>query len=202
MGREAEALCHWAGTSGQAHILLESAEIILRGELRARIPRASIRSFRAQDGDLTVEAAAGRLVAELGGTLAESWAAALAKPPPSLAAKLGVGPRNPAFITGDLSDAALADALSGATVAVASDARQIVAVLLSRADLDAALSLAAAHPDLPVWCVYPKGAKADPGDAAVRADFRAAGWMDTKTSAVSDRLTATRYNRAKAPKAR
>jgi hypothetical protein len=202
MGREAEALCHWAGTSGQAHILLESSEIILRGELRARIPRASIRSFRAQDGDLTVDAAAGRLVAELGGTLAESWAAALAKPPPGLAAKLGVGPGNPAFVTGDLSDAALADALSGAIVAAVADARQIVAVLLSRADLDAALSLATAHPDLPVWCVYPKGAKADPGDATVRAGFRAAGWMDTKTSAVSDRLTATRYNRVKAPKAR
>ena len=82
MGREAEALCHWAGTSGQAHILLESSEIILRGEVRARIPRASIRSFKADGGDLTVDAAAGRLVAELGGTLAASWAAALAKPPP------------------------------------------------------------------------------------------------------------------------
>lgn len=202
MGREAEALCHWAGSSGQARILLESAEIILRGEVRARIPRASIRSFRAEDGDLTVDAAAGRLVAELGGTLAESWAAALAKPPPSLAAKLGVGPGNPAFVTGDLSDAPLSGALAGATVAAASDARQIVAVLMSRADLDAALSLAADHPDLPVWCVYAKGAKADPGDAAIRAGFRAAGWMDTKTSAVSDRLTATRYNHTTAPDAR
>ena len=202
MGREAEALCHWAGTSGQAHILLESAEIILRGEVRARIPRASIRSFRADGGDLTVDAAAGRLVAELGGAVAASWAAALAKPPPTLAAKLGVGPGKSAFVTGDLSDAALAEALSGATVAAASDAALIVAVVLSRADLTAAVSLAAAHPVLPVWSVYAKGPRADPGDATVRSAFRAAGWMDTKTSAVSDRLTATRYNRPAAPEAR
>lgn len=202
MGREAEALCHWAGTSGQAHILLESAEIILRGEVRARIPRASIRSFRADGGDLTVDAAAGQLVAELGGAVAASWAAALAKPPPSLAAKLGVGAGKPAFVMGDLSDAALADALSGTTVSAASDAALIVAVLLSRADLDSALALAAALPVLPVWCVYAKGAHADPGDAIIRAAFRAAGWMDTKTSAVSDRLTATRYNRAASPEGR
>ena len=199
MGREAEALCHWAGTSGQAHILLESSEIILRGEVRARIPRASIRSFKADGGDLTVDAAAGRLVAELGGTLAASWAAALAKPPPSLASKLGVGPGTPAFVMGDLSDAALAAALTGAIVATAASARQIVAVLLSPTDLTAALTLAAALSALPVWCVYAKGARADPGDAAVRAAFRATGGMDTKSCAVSDRLTATRYNRPAAP---
>ena len=126
---------------------------------------------------------------------AARWVKAIATPPPSLAAKLGVGPGRPVFAVGAFDDPALAEALSGATTPALEFASQLLAVIENPAQLDSALALARTHPSLALWCVYPKGKAADPGDAAIRAKFRAAGWMDNKTSAVSDRLTATRYGR-------
>lgn len=68
----------------------------------------------------------------------------------------------------------------------------IVAVLTGPGDLEAALAVGQAS-GLQVWCVHGKGADAAVGDAAVRAAFRGAGWVDIKASAVSDALTATLY---------
>ena len=48
---------------------------------------------------------------------------------------------------------------------------------------------------LPLWTVYPKGKAGQFGDTAIRTALRDAGWRDTKSCAVSERLTATRYNR-------
>jgi hypothetical protein len=72
------------------------------------------------------------------------------------------------------------------------DAAVVVAVLTGPADLEAALA-AGRESGLRVWCVHGKGKGAAVGDAAVRAAFRGAGWMDIKASAVSDAFTATLY---------
>ncbi len=45
----------------------------------------------------------------------------------------------------------------------------------------------------PIWLVYSKGAKAAFGERAVREGMRSAGYKDTKVTAVSDTLNATRY---------
>ena len=44
-----------------------------------------------------------------------------------------------------------------------------------------------------VWVVHPKGRDAFPSDGEVRMELRGRGYVDNKTSAVSDKLTATRY---------
>ena len=44
MGRESDAWLGYNGASGAGKILLESTEIILRGAVRARIPRSAITS--------------------------------------------------------------------------------------------------------------------------------------------------------------
>lgn len=47
--------------------------------------------------------------------------------------------------------------------------------------------------DLRVWAVHGRGMSAVVPDAAMRAAFRAVGWMNIKSSAVSEGFTATLY---------
>lgn len=195
MGREAIAQCNWAGQSAEAKVLLESQEIILRGSIKARIARSAITSFSDEGETLRVTTPDGELLAELGAKEAAKWAEALAKPAPSLASKLGVGGEKPAFLLGETRDESLLDALAGHhRVERAENASVVVALIDGEASLDAALELAG-ELGLMLWCVYPKGKAAAFGDSAIRAHLRGAGWMDNKTCAVSERLTATRYGR-------
>jgi hypothetical protein len=129
----------------------------------------------------------------MGATEAARWAAALLKAPPSLAAKLGAGTDSPVYVFGRTDTPELAEAVAGATVPTPALAAQIIAVIETRDDLDGALALSSRNTTLPIWCIYPKGPAASPGDAAIRQAFRAAGLIDTKACAVSERLTATRY---------
>jgi hypothetical protein len=195
MGREAVAVCRWQGDVAEAKILLESQEIILRGDVRARIARGSITGARVDGDDLVVTAAAGELVVELGSIQAAKWAAAILKAPPTLASKLGIDAARRAFVIGTVADATLADALDGATTDVPGEAAVLVAVVLSDAELAAAFAVAETLPTLAVWCVYGKGKAAKTGDGAVRAFMRSRGYVDSKSCAVSGALTATRYGR-------
>ena len=193
MGREAVARCHWQGQVGDARILLESAEIILRGDVRARIPRGDIADIVVDGGMLRLSVAGAPLAIELGAEAAAKWASALRKPLPTLAEKLGVDAAHPAFVIGAVDDAVLAAALSGSTTPVREDAAMLVAVLHDEAALHTALTLARDTPEVPLWFVHPKGKGAAVTDAMVRGVMRGAGFVDNKTSSVSDRLTATRY---------
>lgn len=188
----------WQGQSGRCRVLLESDALILRGEVRARLGRASLGHAVAEGDDLRIATPAGLLVITLGAAAAERWAEALARPLPSLAGKLGVGPDRPALVLGEVDDPALEAALDGARTGDAARAAALVAVVTTPAALDAALDLAAAHPALPLWCIHARGRGAEPSDAAIRARLRAAGMIDTRSSAVSERLTATRYGFPKA----
>lgn len=63
------------------------------------------------------------------------------------------------------------------------------------AALQSAIELHATLPCHLVWIVHPKGPAAVPTDAEVRAAMHQRGWRDSKTSAVSASLTATRYGK-------
>lgn len=193
MGREAEATVSWKGDTGWSRLHLDSTTLTLRGDVRGRIPRADIASVAAVDDDLLLSTPEGRLCASLGAAEAARWAAALLKAPPSLADKLGVAVDRPLYLFGRTDDPDLIEAVSGAAVPTPGLATQIVAVIETQDDLTGTLALSSRNPGLPVWCVYPKGPAARPGDAAIRAAFRASGLIDTKSCAVSERLTATRY---------
>jgi hypothetical protein len=195
MGRETTALVRWQGLEAEAKVLLESSELILRGGVKARFPRDSITNSEAGPSGLTLTIAGAVLHIAMSEVEAVRWAKAISTPPPSLAAKLGVAPDRPVFVQGAAEDPVLAEALEGATAASPDLAYQLLAVIENRAALDQTLNLARSNPALALWCVYPKGKAADPGDTAIRHAFRAAGWMDNKSTAVSTRLTATRYTR-------
>lgn len=192
MGRETICTATWQGATAEVKVLLESTEIILRGDIRARIARAGITGVTARSDNLAVDVSGDRLTLELGPVEATKWAAALLKAPPTLVEKLGLAAGKRAFVLGVIDDAALAVALDRATAPVLADADMIVAILRSEADLSTALDTARAAA-LAVWMVAGKGKFATVADSAIRGFMRANGYVDTKTSSISYRWTATRY---------
>lgn len=192
MGREAEGHAVWRGASGAVKAYLESDGIILRGEVRGKLRRDGLRDWRVEGEDLFLRAEGEPLVLTLGAKEAAAWVRVLEKPLPSLAAKLGVSAAARVWLIGGPAPEEIAVAVAGAEASGPEEAAMIVAVLTGPGDLAAALA-AGADSGLRVWCVYGKGKGAAVGDAAVREAFRAAGWMDIKSSAVSDRFSATLY---------
>lgn len=194
MGREATAVVHWQGSSGDTRVLLETTELILRGALKGRVPRDVLKDIRVAGEVIEMTTPSGPLRIELGAKMARSWAAALQRPPPSLAERLGLLGGKRAYVAGEINDAALQAAVGANRVERPETAALLIAVIRDGPGIASAVALALRHPALPIWCVYPKGKAADPGDATIRAQFRAAGRIDVKTSGVSGMLTATRYD--------
>lgn len=191
MGREAVISATAGEDAGEVRAILESGALILRGAFRRRWPMAAMTGARVEDGALLLTAAGEPVRLELGAQAA-AWAKALATPPPSLRSKLGLD-KGKALVVGPVEDAELSAALKDARVASLEEATLVVAVIGSEADLARALAALEGRRDRPLWVVYPKGRGVAFGDAAIRSALRAAGMMDTKACAVSERLTATRY---------
>ena len=194
MGREAVIPAEYAGRSGAAKVLLEGEGLILRAPLAARIPRGEITDL-AIDGDaLTGMGPEGAFRLSLGATEAAKWKAALEKPLPTLAEKLGLRAGVAVWTSGDFDTTELAAALAGSARvdAGAADLRLIRAHSLGalmRGLDDSAASSA------PVWVIHGKGRGVAFGDNAVRQVMRDLGHVDVKVSAVSADLSATRYVR-------
>jgi hypothetical protein len=191
MGREAEGHCQWNGQDGVTRALLEREALILRGEVKGRFPRETLRDWRAEGGALTLQTLEGPLTLELGEKEALAWVKALDKPVPTLAERLGLGAG--CGVMGVLPPAVV---LPEPAVGLG-QARLILAALQGADDLGRLLLVL---PDLtaPVWCLHRKGKAANPSDATIRSTMRAAGWMDTKVSGIDAEWTATRYNPPKA----
>ena len=196
MGREQRCSATWGDRKGEVTALLEPAELIVRGAFRARVPLASLRDVRAE-GDTLRFSTGGEDVALVLGRAAPRWAAALAKPPPSLAAKLGIRPGSRVLVEGSVDDDALAAAIATGVPAGAGDADLIVARLDEEAELARIVSERAELLErrIPLWVVYTKGKGAPLGETAVRAFLRGCGLMDLKVASVSPALTALKFAR-------
>lgn len=180
---------------GEAKALLESLELILRGGIKRRWAIASLGDLAVAGESLNFTAGGEQVQLLLGATVAARWLAKLGKPPPTLAQKLGLGPAAQATVLGRLDDDNLAQALAGHVAADPGEAAMMVAVMLNEADLQAALAAHARLPCRVLWAVIPKGPRSTLPESVLRSTLRAAGYADNKTSAVSERLTATRYQR-------
>jgi hypothetical protein len=84
-------------------------------------------------------------------------------------------------------------ALDGAMVPTAAEADMIIAVVRDEAELGRAQETARSSGH-PIWIVAGKSKFTTVPDSTIRSFMRGNCWMDTKTSAVSDRWTATRYS--------
>lgn len=191
MGREAFVEAAYAGRSGKARALLEAEGIILRRPLGLTIARGAIRALAVDGGDLVGQAEQGPFRLGLGAGEALKWKAMLEKPLPTLAEKMGLSPGLAVWTFGALDAAELGEALAGVERAEPDLAAQGIA----RVDGPEAMEVVAALAPSPVWIIHGKGKTTAFGDTAVRAAMRAGGWIDVKSCAVSETLSATRYRR-------
>ncbi len=90
MGAENRCRVRFGKQSGQGRALLETNELIFRGDFRLVIPFKDISKVNAVDGELRVRFSGGEAVFELG-PLAEKWAAKILHPKSTIE-KLGVKP--------------------------------------------------------------------------------------------------------------
>jgi hypothetical protein len=88
MGQEAKCTVRWERKTSTGTALLETEELLFRGDFRLRIPFKEMNSLRAVDGELRVTFAEGTAAFELG-PLAAKWLEKI-KHPKSLIDKLGV----------------------------------------------------------------------------------------------------------------
>src|SRR5216683_2983679 len=90
MGQEAPSLVTFGEARSQGKALLETSELIFRGDFRLVIPFKDIRDIEAANGVLAVRFSGGEARFELG-VLAPKWAEKIRNPRGRLA-KLGVKP--------------------------------------------------------------------------------------------------------------
>lgn len=195
MGREATCKCDWAGTTAEVRVLLETTELVVRGDIRKRVPINKLENVEALSGSLQFNMGRDQVQLFLGAPMAQKWATAIKTPPPSLARKLGITNKSTIQTIGEIEDQALTDALAEAAQISAKNPNMIVAYVDTPEALAAVLREAKAQllKSTPIWFVYPKGPGQPLGESSIRSVLLSIGMVDTKVASVSTRLTALRF---------
>src|SRR5688500_312495 len=100
MGNEARCRVEIDGQSADAKALLETDELIVRGDLRAKIPFRDAQDVAARDGVLHLRWSGKQVSIHLGAD-APKWAEKI-RNPKSVADKLGLKPNQVISLTGTL----------------------------------------------------------------------------------------------------
>ena len=195
MGREAICDCTFAGTTAEVKALLESEELILRGDIRMRVPFHTLHNVRVESDSLCFNLGKHAVQLRLGAAAAKSWAKKIETPPPSLADKLGITGKTVRTI-GPIADRTLDSALKSAALISARNPDVILSYVDTSESLATTLREAKAQlaRSIPIWLVYRKGPGHPLDESAIRTCLRANGLMDTKVASVSADLTALRFN--------
>ncbi|HXC95247.1 MAG TPA: hypothetical protein VNU92_06070 [Edaphobacter sp.] len=198
MGREALCECEFAGATAKVKALLETNEIILRGDIRLTAPFHALQKVKVQSECLCFTIDKKPLQLHLGAKTAESWAKKIKTPLPSLADKLGITGKIVRTI-GDVSDRALSTAIASAAEVSARNPHLILARVDTPESLAATLKEAKAQlaRSIPIWLIYRKGPGHPLNESHIRSTLRSLGYMDTKVASVSPELTALRFNLSK-----
>jgi hypothetical protein len=177
-------------------VLLETNELIFRGDTPLKIPFASMKSVEARNGDLLVHVADELLAFEVGEKAAAKWRDKI-RHPKSRVQKLGVPAQARVSVIGDfakdfLQELANLKCLVQSSAAV-DDAEWIFVLVESRKDLPAVVKLARKmEGSVGLWVVYPKGRK-DITEAGVISTGRKAGLKDVKVVGFSATHTALKF---------
>jgi hypothetical protein len=190
MGQEANCEVRFAGKISAGKALLETDDLIFRGDFRLSIPLKSIQSLEAADGVLRVTSPEGTAQFTLGAQ-ADKWARKI-RNPRTLADKLDVKPGMRVSLIGvrDMLERRTTDITEG-TAAKGSDLILFGAEkdkdLVKLRTLQKALKRNGA-----IWVVYPKG-KQEITEIGVLKAGRDAGLVDTKVARFSDTHTALKF---------
>src|SRR2546422_8949324 len=141
MGKELNCSVRFGKQQSEGKALLETSEILFRGEFRLKIPFSTITSAKAVDGELRLQTADGLAIFRLG-VPAEKWCDKILHPK-SRIEKLGVKPGAKVALLGEFEAEFLRE-LGSLTRTVskgkaASDSDWIFFAAVSKEDLAAAL---------------------------------------------------------------
>ena len=104
MGYETKCRTRVTDASGvreaDATVLLETDDLIVRGEARVKIPRAAIQDVTTRGGKLTVVSPHATVVMTLGADAAAKWMKKIQEPPKALIDKLDVKPTAKVWLFG------------------------------------------------------------------------------------------------------
>jgi hypothetical protein len=207
VGREAACRARFDGRSSRGKALLETTELVFRGDFRVVVPLREIAAVEVDTSALTLTWGKRKqtLVLELGAD-ARKWAERIRNPPSRLD-KLGVKATSTVALIGgkrafageDLRafvaevEARGARLLKGAPTG--SDRDLVVFLVIeAREDLAKIAELVAAlRTGGALWTLRRKGAGAAVAEGDVRGAARAAGLTDVKVAAFSDERTADKF---------
>lgn len=173
-----------------AAVLLETDDLIVRGEARVKVPRTSIESVTSRAGVVTVRSPTATVSLTLGAEAAAKWKTKLEEAPKLLIDKLDVKPTAKVWLW-DVDDATLrkqvkaraAEAVEGAS---ASKCDVVFVDVASDAELPRIDRAAKAIVDRgAIWVVHPKG-KSGVADVAIFAHAKSIGLTYTKVARISE----------------
>jgi len=194
MGNEAACKLRHGGKTYLGKALLETSELVFRGDSRLKIPFSTITTLQARDGELHVHTKEGLSVFELG-ERAEKWREKIANPK-TLLDKLGVKPGECVSLTGEFAPDFLASLKKQSAVLqpeAAKGASWYFLAAESRPDLQRVRILAnALEGAAALWIVYPKG-QTSITEADVRTAGLRAGLTDIKVASFSATHTALKF---------
>lgn len=195
MGQEVVCTARWDGKSVRGKALLETAEILFRGEERLKIPFSAIRRMEVKDGELRLKTGEGLVAFDLG-ERAEKWREKIANPK-SVMEKLGVKPGEPAAVFGKLDAEFLKKLKEQKSNVERSKIVDGVGWIFFGADAPGELGeikkiAAKMNGSTALWVVYPKGQKHITETDVIGAG-RKAGLKDVKVVGFSTTHTALKF---------
>ena len=195
MGNELNCKARFGGQESEGKALLETSEILFRGDFRLKIPFAEMKSVKAVDGELRIEFAEGKVSLALG-EQAEKWAHKILHPK-SRVEKLGIKPGQKISVVGNLEASfreelkEITNATSNGKVSAGVDCIFLCAE--SPKDLSPCARIAKSlEGAAALWIVYPKGRK-DITENDVIGTGRKAGLKDVKVVGFSPTHTALKF---------
>jgi hypothetical protein len=190
MGREATGVARVGDSSGKARVLLETDELIFRGEVKGRVPFKALTAVEPGPDGLRLVWPEGEAAVDVSAAEAARWADRIANPP-SLLDKLGVkdGTRVVVHDPDHLldGDAAFAAELALREVEVVPQGPADVVIwsLEHAADLSRIPALLEwVEPAGALWAVWPKGRK-ELNENHIREAALEAGLVDVKVARFS-----------------
>lgn len=195
MGQEATCTLRIENKVSRGTALLESTELIFRGDVRRVIPFCEMKGVKAADGELRFQCREGLVRLELG-PQAEKWAHKILHPP-SLLDKLGVKPGMAVSVLGiHEKEFAAQLGIREARLAKEKPQKDSELIFLAAEQAQDLNQLPALEKFLKsagaVWVVYPKGRK-EITEAGVLAAGKSAGFVDVKVCSFSATHTALKF---------
>ena len=196
MGNELLCKVRFGKQESEGKALLETSEVLFRGEFRLKIPFSTIKSAKAVDGELRLQTAEGAAIFQLGGPAAEKWREKILHPK-SRIEKLGVKLGAKVSLLGKLDAGFLREVgeltKSATKGKVGADSEHIFFAADSKQDFAALSKIAKSMQGAAeLWIVYPKGQK-HITENDVLAAGRKCGLKDVKVVGFSPTHTALKF---------